>query len=130
MHEFSTAISIVETVLESSRDLGALNVQSVELEIGALTFLNPEQLQFWIEEGFKKTLADGAHLKVKIIEPRIHCEECDYKGGFKVAQDPMFHLLLPVFSCPSCGSTKIVLRKGKECRIRKIQILKEESDET
>lgn len=130
MHEFSTALSVVETVLKSSRESGALKVLSVELEIGALTFLNPEQLQFWIEEGLKKTLGDGATLRLKQIEPFIHCEECQYRGALKVENDPVFHFSLPVFSCPSCGSAKILLKKGRECRIKKIQILREEEDES
>lgn len=104
-------------------------MKTVELEIGTLTFLNPEQLEFWIQEGFKKTLADGALLKVKMIKPRVHCEECDYRGVLNLSHDPIFHLLAPSFSCPSCGSKKILLKKGRECRIGKIQILKEDPDE-
>lgn len=128
MHEFSTALSIIETVLKSSRDSGAIRVLAVELEIGELTFLGTEQLQFWIEEGFKKTLAEGAELQIEVVKPLVQCTECGYRGKLKVENDPVFHLSLPVFACPSCGSVNIELKRGKECRIKKIQILKEEND--
>jgi hydrogenase nickel incorporation protein HypA/HybF len=129
MHEFSTAVSIVETVLKSSQESRAAKVLSIEVEIGALTFLSTEQLQFWIQEGLKRTLGDGAELTLRIIKPVVHCSDCSYRGGLHVEDDPVFHFSFPVFSCPSCGSTNIVFKKGRECRIKKIDILREEEDD-
>ena len=102
---------------------------SIEVEIGALTFLSPEQLRFWIQEGLKKTLGDGAKLTLKIIKPVIHCGDCSYRGRLHVEDDPAFHFSFPVFSCPSCGSANIVFKKGRECRVRKVDILRDDCDE-
>ncbi|GAH93748.1 unnamed protein product, partial [marine sediment metagenome] len=41
----------------------AKNILSVEIEIGELTFLNPEQVEFWLEEIFKKTPAKDAKIQ-------------------------------------------------------------------
>jgi hydrogenase nickel incorporation protein HypA/HybF len=129
MHEFAAATSIVETVLRSSEEQGATRVLEVELEIGQLTFLNPEQLSFWMKEGFKKTLADNAKLHFKSIRPLVHCKNCGHRGTLPVQEDPVFHYSLPVFICPSCSSTHITIEKGRECLIRKIQILTDRSDD-
>lgn len=102
---------------------------SIQLEIGELTFLNPEQLKFWILEGFKKTLAEGAKLRIRRVKPHIICNQCTFRGSLKLNSDPVYHFLLPVFACPSCGSGDISLRRGRECRIRRIQILKEDEGE-
>ena len=55
-------------------------VISIQLEIGELAFLNPEQIIFWIDELFKGSVAEGAKVKVKTIKARIKCEACGYKG--------------------------------------------------
>jgi hydrogenase nickel incorporation protein HypA/HybF len=130
MHEFSAATSIVETVLRSSQAKGASRVLAVRLEIGELTFLNPEQLTFWIEEGFKETIAERSELHFRRIKPLVRCEDCGQRGDLPVRDDPVFHYSLPIFACPSCGSTHIVIEKGRECLIRKIEILTEERDVT
>ena len=129
MHEFSAATSIVETVLRSSREKGATRVLVVELEIGELTFLNPDQLSFWIKEGLKRTLAGDCELHFKSIKPVVRCQDCGHRGNLPVRNDPLRHYSLPVFVCPSCGSAHIVIEKGKECLIRRIQILAEENDD-
>ncbi len=101
---------------------------AVELEIGDLTFLNPDQLSFWIKEGFKKTLAEDCELHFESIAPVVSCQDCGHRGDLPVRNDPLFHYSLPVFVCPSCGSAHIAIERGKECLIRRIQILAEEND--
>jgi len=44
MHELSISQSIAKTVLKKSSEQKAKNILSVEIEIGELTLLNPEQV--------------------------------------------------------------------------------------
>jgi len=123
MHEFSISNEIVQNVLDTARKNDGKKVVSVRLEIGELALLNVEQVTFWIHELFKGTVADGAKVKVKTIRARIQCESCGYKGGMSLdRQDPFRHVIL--YSCPKCQSFQIKVEKGRECTLRKIQVVR------
>ncbi len=122
MHEFSVAQEIIRTVLREAERHGAKRVLRVELEIGEITFLNPEQVSFWVEQGLVGTVAEGAELAVKRVEPEIRCEDCGRVGSLRVEEDPKYHFALPVFLCPACGSRRIVITKGKETLLRRMEI--------
>jgi len=123
MHEFSISNEIVENVLDTAKKNNGKKVLSVQLEIGELALLNVEQVTFWIHELFKGSVAEGAKVKVKTIKARIQCESCGYKGGMNPGrQDPFRHVVL--YSCPKCNSFQIKLEKGRECNLRRIQVVK------
>ncbi len=124
MHEFSISSEIVQNVLDTARKNNGKKVVSVQLEIGELALLNVEQVTFWIHELFKGTVAEGAKIKVKTIKARIECESCGYKWGMSLdRQDPFRHVIL--YSCPKCHSFQIKVEKGRECTLRRIQVVKE-----
>ncbi len=122
MHETAIGMSVVETVLAEAGKKNALKVSKVELEIGELTFLGTEQLEFWIRNGFDDTIAAEAEIVFRSAPARINCDACGYEGGLPRKEDPADHLILPVFSCPECGSTKITITSGRDAFIRSIEI--------
>ena len=124
MHEASIAQSIVQTVLKEAGKQNALRVESVEVEIGELTFLGIDQLEFWVKTGFEGTIAEKADIRFKHVKGLLHCNACDYEGPLQVEEDPLYHMRLPTFSCPQCQSSKIEITQGKEALIRRIKILK------
>ena len=123
MHEFSISSEIVKNVLDTAEKNHGKKVVLIQLEIGELTLLNLEQVTFWIQELFKGSVAEGAKIKVKIIKARIRCEACDYKGENSSDQKDLFQHLISL-SCPKCRSNQIKLEKGRECTLKKIQVLK------
>jgi hydrogenase nickel incorporation protein HypA/HybF len=123
MHEFSISSEIVRTVLDTAEENHGKRVLSIQLEIGELALLNLEQVTFWIQELFKGSVAEGAKIKVKLIKARINCEACGYKGKNSSGQKDLFQHLIPL-SCPKCGSTQIKVEKGRECTLKRIQVLK------
>jgi hydrogenase nickel incorporation protein HypA/HybF len=123
MHEFSISSEIVRTVLEEAEKNKGKKVLSIQLEIGELTLLNQEQVTFWIQELFKGSVAEGARIRVKEIQARIKCESCGYKGRNASDQKDLFQHLIPL-SCPKCGLFQIKVEKGRECTLKKIQMLK------
>ncbi len=123
MHEFSIADEIVKNVLETAKKNKGKKVVSILLEIGELTHLNGEQVSFWIRELFKDTAAEGAEVKIRIIKARIQCQGCGYKGGMGPDQEDSFRHLIPA-SCPRCNSFQINIEKGRECILRRIQVLR------
>lgn len=124
MHEVSIAQSIVRTVLNEAKKQKATHVESVEIEIGELTFLGIDQLEFWVKTAFEKTIAEKTDLIFKQIKGKLRCKDCGYKGNLKIKEDPAFHMNLPMFSCPNCQSSRIQVTQGKEALIRRIKILK------
>lgn len=124
MHEAAIAQSIVNTVLEEAEKHQAIKVDSVEIEIGELTFLGIDQVEFWVKTNFEGTVAQGAKIKFKRIKAEIHCHECEFQGKLVVQEDPAYHLNLPIFCCPACKSNNIEITRGKEALIRRIHVLK------
>ena len=123
MHEFSISSEIVNSVLSTVAKNKGKKVLSVQLEIGELTHLNGEQVAFWVHELFKGSIAEGAKVKDKTIKAQIYCKDCGYKGGIRSDQEDSFRHLIPQ-TCPQCNSFQIKVGKGRECILRKIQVLK------
>jgi hydrogenase nickel incorporation protein HypA/HybF len=122
MHEFSVAQEIIRSVIREAQKHDAKRVIKVELEIGEITFLNPEQVTFWVEQGMRGTVGEGLEIVVRRIEPEIRCEDCGYQGRLEVEEDPRHHFVLPVFLCPKCGSGKVRITRGKETLLKRLEI--------
>ena len=122
MHEASTAQALAEVVLKEADKRNAARVLRVEVEIGELSFLEPDQVSFWMENFFKDTVAEGADLAISLVEPLVRCEECDYLGKIEAKEDPSYHLMLPSFACPQCGSARLTVERGRECILRRVEL--------
>ena len=125
MHELSTSQAIARIVLNKARDLQATKVLRVEIEIGRLSFLSPEQVVFWVKMSLEGTLAHGAQVHIERVEPQIMCRDCGYRGTLEMADDLLYHILLPSFCCPECRSSAIRIEKGRECVVNRIGIQQE-----
>jgi hydrogenase nickel incorporation protein HypA/HybF len=123
MHEFSISSEIVKTVLDTVEKSKGKKVLSIQLEMGELALLNFEQVTFWIHELLKGTAAEGAKVKVKTIKAQFQCNSCGYKGRNISKEKDIFHHSIPLI-CPKCGSFEIKVEKGRECILRRIQVLK------
>ena len=100
----------------------AKKVVEVNLAIGLLTFLNPEQVKFWYEVLTKDTIMESSKLVIEESPGAVRCPKCGYEGNFKYVDDPAFHLPMPTLQCPKCeGSVEIV--SGKDCVIKNIKML-------
>jgi len=124
MHEASLAQSIVETVLRYAGANKAQTVKSVQVDLGALTFFNIDQVKFWVKVGFENTIAQNARVVFRQIPGRIRCKACGFEGELKMQQNAVYHLALPDFSCPSCNNETVSIVQGKEAVVKTIRILK------
>ena len=123
MHEYTISISIAKTVLTSAEENQAQKVVAINLEIGALVFLNPEQVEFWLKELFRETIAKEAEIRIKNIKPKLKCLDCGYEGEMKFEDNSIYHIYFPSFFCPQCSSYNIQIIRGRECLIRNIEIM-------
>lgn len=122
MHEGTVTSQIVENVLREAQKRNAKRVLEVQIEIGKLTFLNPEQVRFWYETLIKDTILNGSKLVIEEKEGVVRCPECGYKGGFDYVDDPAFHTLTPTLNCPKCGGI-VEIVGGRDCFIKRVKML-------
>lgn len=109
MHELSIAQGVVELC---EQHCGGRPVRVVTLEIGTLSGVVPEALEFCFEAVTKGTLLDGAKLEIESVEATGFCSGCGSVSGIKAYFD----------SCPCCGASVLSLRTGEEMRVKDLEV--------
>ncbi len=122
MHEVATSQSLADAVLREAGERNATRVLRVEVEVGELSFLEPQQIAYWAEMCFKGTIAEGADLDIRMIQTLVTCEECGFAGEIRLKEHPAYHFQLPVFECRECGSPRIEVKRGRGCTLRRIEM--------
>jgi hydrogenase nickel insertion protein HypA len=122
MHEFSVISSIIELVKAEMAKAKASEVMEVHLQVGELTFLSHEALQF----GFGVLAGEDGRirpdaLRIETVPAEVKCEKCGYKGPMKAEDDEAYHVGVPIFQCPRCSGPVEVLR-GRECTVRNLRM--------
>jgi len=121
MHEFSTAVSIVEAVKRAATSYNANRIISIHLQIGQLSMLNHDQLLFGIEIASKSTIAEGATVTIEPLPTKISCKAC---GAESVLQErKTIFDLLTLLECPKCASKEVEIIQGRECIVKDIQAI-------
>ena len=109
MHELSLTQSIVEICTQHAGDRRVL---SVTLEIGDLSGVVPEAVEFCFEACTAGTSLEGARLLIERIAPKGTCRGC----GAEVSPSTLFD------PCPACGGYRIELLTGEELRVRELEV--------
>ena len=112
MHEMTIAMNIVDIVCQKAGDEKARKINSVELEIGELSGIMIDSLEFCFEAACKNTIANSAELHVNKIEAEAYCKSCEIK--FKMESD--------FTPCPNCNDFNFEIVKGKEFSIKSFNI--------
>ncbi|UCE36730.1 MAG: hydrogenase maturation nickel metallochaperone HypA [Thermoplasmata archaeon] len=120
MHEYSIMVDIVNAALKSIENYDVESVQKIFLDVGELTFLNPEQLKFCFTVLIKDNILKGAELEIQQKRAEIECKSCEYKGPLE-KQPEEDHFRIPRISCPKCEG-EIKLLSGRECILRNIKM--------
>jgi hydrogenase nickel incorporation protein HypA/HybF len=122
VHEGSITTQIVENVLKEAKKRRAKKVVELQLVIGKLTFLNPEQVRFWYEILTKDTIMQNSKLDIEESEGIVRCPNCGYEGNFKYVDDPALHIPTPTLNCPRCNRVVDIVG-GKDCLIKNVKML-------
>lgn len=112
MHELSIALSIVESAEEAARKTDATVISKVEVEIGTIAGIETDALLFAWDSVIQGTMAQHSELIVHTIQAEAHCIEC----GKEFPVEDFF------VQCPSCGSFRYQIIKGKELRIKSLLV--------
>lgn len=109
MHELGITQNIVAIVTEHAR--GA-PVKRVTLEIGKLSAIMPDAIQFCFDICCQGTILEGAVLEIIEIPGQGICRHC----GEEVI------LSQPFGRCDHCGSVDVAIIKGKELQIKEMEV--------
>lgn len=112
MHEMGITQNIVSIVLEKAKESNAKKVTEVNLEIGALTQIVPDCIEFYFEIMTKDTIAQGAKLNIHDMPTKAKCLQCG-----NVFETPELDL-----TCPKCGNLFSQITGGKELAVTSIDV--------
>lgn len=112
MHELGLMENIVATVQSCARENGAEKVLKVILEVGSISGVVPESLEFCFGVCVQGTLLEGAQLEIIRVPARGKCRKCAHE----------FDLAPHKFSCPRCQQADWELLAGKELIIKALEV--------
>jgi hydrogenase nickel incorporation protein HypA/HybF len=125
MHEFSIITGIIDALikelerLENEEGKVIEKVNEVILDIGALTFLGKEQLEFCYNIIAEGNRLAGSKLIMNTVPGEVKCTSCDYQGPIEYYRE--FHLETPILACPECNQP-VEITRGQECGIRSMNL--------
>lgn len=111
MHEFSIALCIVEGVEEETVKVNGA-ITEVVLEIGKLSGVVKDALEFALEEAKKNTRLSNATINYVEVSGSAKCNDC----GHKYDTDDHFS------TCPKCSYPYCSVVRGKEMQIKSIKV--------
>lgn len=111
MHEFSIMVDMLQIVTGKAAEHKLQSIKKIVLAIGELTCLNKEALEYaftLLQEG---TIAEGADLKIVIVEATACCNNC--RHAF-----PISHINKV---CPECGQSTFQVNTGYEIILEEVE---------
>ncbi len=112
MHELSIAINIADIILEEIKKANASVLEKIEIDIGLLSGVIPEALDFALQEVFRENNWTGAIMKTNIIRAEAFCNSCKKQYHIDQLFDP----------CPFCDSFDNSILSGKELKIKSLTV--------
>ena len=109
MHEMSITQSVIEICEQNA---AGRKVLSVILEIGELSGVVPDAVEFCFDACSRDTLLEGARLVIERIPGTAYCQNCSTDVPITAYFDP----------CPSCGGYGLSPRTGEELRVRELEV--------
>ena len=113
MHELSIALRIVESLNEELAQEEDLTVSAVTIQVGALTGLVPEALQFSWDMATDNRRLHGSTLNIEWIDAAGFCPECEL--------DPTI-TNLQSFRCPVYRTPIQQITGGNELEILMLEV--------
>ncbi|MCX6233804.1 MAG: hydrogenase maturation nickel metallochaperone HypA [Bacteroidetes bacterium] len=106
----SLALGIIDLAEEETKKAEAVSVAEIELEIGELSGVVVEALEFALEVAVKETVLDGAKRIIHKISGQAGCNDC--QNVFSVSD-----LYTP---CPLCCGFNTRIIRGLELRVKSL----------
>ncbi len=112
MHELSLSENMLQIIEEAAAEQGFTKVKTVWMEIGQLSCVEKEALQFCFSSVVDGTVAQQAKLEIIEIAGSGWCLHCACELAVSSRYD----------ACPGCGTYAIKVIRGEEMRIRELEV--------
>ena len=112
MHEMSIAMNIIELASKAALTEGSDRIKDIEVEIGAMSGVLIDSLEFCFEAAARNTPADGATLTIHTIPAKGQCTDCNKISAVTSLAS----------QCQHCGAYLLGLISGKDMKIKAITI--------
>ncbi len=112
MHELSIAMGIVKIAEKEAKKSNAKRIEIIELEIGKLSGVEINALDFVWPMAVKGTLLENATKKIFKVKGIAVCLDCEFEYDIDNYYDP----------CPKCDSHFKNIIQGKELRVKAIEV--------
>jgi hydrogenase nickel incorporation protein HypA/HybF len=112
MHELGIATQIAEMVTRVMKDNSATKIGEITVEVGVLSGIDRESLEFCFEAITKGTQLEQARLKIEEIKARARCRKCG--NQYQVSFDD--------FRCARCGSADFDMTAGSEIAVKQVEV--------
>ena len=112
MHELSIAVNIVEIAEEEAKRAGVGEVLEITLEIGSLSGIVREALEFALGEAKKDSVLQNSEIKITEIKAMAKCSSCGNEFEAREVYDP----------CTKCANPFSDIISGKDLVVRSIVI--------
>tara|TARA_R110000787_G_scaffold28923_4_gene78724 strand:- start:4739 stop:5080 length:342 start_codon:yes stop_codon:yes gene_type:complete len=113
MHELSVAMGIVNIAEKETKKANKNKVTLIELEIGSVSGVALDSLEYVWDIAVKDTVLEKATKKFIFIKAEAKCLDCDTIFNVKNVYD----------NCPNCESYKNEIIKGKELRVKSLEVI-------
>lgn len=112
MHEMSLCESVVRILRKEARHRNFRRVKTVRLQVGALSCVMPEAMDFCFRAVTAGTLAENARLELERLPGAAWCMNC----GETVEVRERYE------ACPQCGGYELQVTSGDELRITELEV--------
>ena len=108
----SIAMNILEIVDVEVKKAKASVVRELELDIGQLSGVVIEALEFALTEAVKNSVLEKARIIINEVPATVKCNDCQHEFAVEDLYTP----------CPSCHSFDTEIIKGGELRVRSLLV--------
>ena len=112
MHEMAIAEGIIDVALDTLKVNEGTIIHAIQVQIGALSGVEPEALHFCFDAVTQGTAAEGAKLEIETIPMKGRCLDCDREFSMEQYR----HV------CPHCNSFAVEELQCRELRVASIDI--------
>ena len=112
MHEFSIVQGLIQQVEEQLEKANCKKVLTIEVEVGEMSGVVVDALEFAFDVCSEGTVADGAKLTVTMVPVTAKCRQCHRE----------FNVEEYTFSCPGCRNPDLEILSGYELIFKEMEV--------
>ena len=110
MHELSIAKNIIDIARETARQNHINRITEIEIEVGGVSGIVIESLEFAMEMSVRNTILENAKTTIIKIPGKARCLNCNFE----------FEINSYYAQCPECQHYKFDVIQGKELRVKSL----------